>query len=162
PAPAAGRGGPCRGLACGCATVEECQRSCCCSHAAPAQPPPRSRPPASAKSTSAPGARASHPGGKSCCSSPGATTRPNSRSEPRCPSCGQKVGSCCHDTVPPADEPKPQDAPPGPGDAVEDAADDPESDGGKARWVHAVSAMKCRGHSTLWVSTGVALPQALP
>ncbi len=33
-----------------------------------------------------------------------------------------------------------------------------EAPTGGVRWVPGVSAMKCRGQSTLWVSTGVTLP----
>jgi hypothetical protein len=40
-------------------------------------------------------------------------------------------------------------------------APDQDNDDGPAggvRWVAGIAAMKCRGHSTIWVSTGSVLP----
>jgi hypothetical protein len=30
------------------------------------------------------------------------------------------------------------------------------------RWVNGIAAMKCRGHSTIWVSAGVVVPAPAP
>jgi hypothetical protein len=63
---------------------------------------------------------------------------------------GAPTGCCPHDEPPPAppQDPDPQDTDP--------ADDEAPADG--VRWVTGISAMKCRGHSTLWVSAGIVLP----
>jgi hypothetical protein len=52
--------------------------------------------------------------------------------------------------TPPAESPKPPTEPEQPAD------DDNATDGVSV--VLGIAAMKCRGHSTLWVSTGASLP----
>jgi hypothetical protein len=71
------------------------------------------------------------------------------------------TGSCCcsHRTKSPA-VPKSigtENVPP------QSTHDDPEdSDSGGVRWVSGIAALKCRGHSTVWVSAGMVLPVPAP
>jgi hypothetical protein len=75
------------------------------------------------------------------------------RGRPCC--CGSTDGCCC--SLPPAEE-TPEAVPPccvGKG----------RSGGGSSagvRWVVGVEALKCRGHATLWISSGCVLPPEPP
>jgi hypothetical protein len=80
-------------------------------------------------------------GGSCCCSS----HKPASRHSGCCSRSVHRPMSCCqHHTSTQADAPEQDETTSG------------------VRWVTGIAAMKCRGHSTLWVATGVLLPVPAP
>ncbi len=93
----------------------------------------------------------------SCCCSPQLAKPPPKKScctgAPGCtmPCCqhGTPTSGCPHDEQRPAQPPSP------------DPTDDDAPTSG-VRWALGIAAMKCRGHSTLWVSAGVVLPAPAP
>jgi hypothetical protein len=150
---------PCQDHPCGCRTAEQCWKRCCCftpeqrwawaeSH--------HVQPPAYAEKPASRGWR---------------TTRLRDRdqapakSPPACASCaasrtapGQPPGcssSCCaHERARPSCCQVPKS-----GQSTQEGTPGRK---GTVRWGLGVSAMGCQGHSTLWVSTGAALPPAPP
>ena len=133
---------PCQDHACGCQTAEQCWTSCCCftpeqrwawAHAHNVQPPAYAEKPA-AKPISQPAARGWN------------TLKLRERdgdvaaTATKC--CGQKQqvrASCCQT------ESKP-------------GAQQPVSRRGGVRWGSVVTAWRCQGFQTLWVSFGAVLP----
>jgi hypothetical protein len=121
----------CAATACGCASDEQCRSGSCCCST-------------DGKSTNAPApAPGKKPTAASCTGKRGCAM----------PCCrhGAPSGSCPHDQP----VPTPTD-----GDEPVPISDDELPTGG-VRWVLGIAAMKCRGHSTLWVSAGVVLPPTL-
>jgi hypothetical protein len=140
---------PCQDHACGCRSAEECWRHCCCFSPDERQAwarahhvePPAYAEPAVARGWNSPRLRDQAAGKEH------STTRcascPEHRAEPtagRCCSAPSPARTCCHETTSPAAKPAPSDGPAGP------------------RWVSGLAALKCRGLSTLWVSSGAVLP----
>jgi hypothetical protein len=77
----------------------------------------------------------------------------HARGRPCC--CGSADGCCC--SAPQAEE-TPEAAPPC---CVGKGASKHGSSAG-VRWVIGVEALKCRGHATLWISSGCVLPPEPP
>jgi hypothetical protein len=135
---------PCMDHPCGCRTAEQCWTHCCCltpeerwawARAHNVEPPAYAeRPAGSAEGWNAAPLRdqvegkAPTKGRGACC-----------RAEKSCcadPACGR---GCCHASTPPAS-------------VKTDATK------GGVRWVLGVSAQRCQGLTTLWLSTGTTLP----
>ena len=167
--------GSCQDNACGCPTVEQCQTSCCCptpksagelppkDHGQPAKPKRHNVRRAKTTPTVQEKPLATKP---SCCNPEGPGS--SECAAGHCPFCAQESPSCCQKTQPSSPNPKEQPTPtvpeqddqeeqdeqPAP-DASEQDARDTSREG---RWRLGVSALKCQGHSTLWVTAGVVLP----
>jgi hypothetical protein len=120
---------------CGCPAEERERHQCCCFHPAP---PPEPRKTGASKK-------------RSCCETP---------AEPGCDS------PCCKEHAP-ENAPLPQADPDeeDPQTQQEEPEDIPAQEpapGKGPRWVLGISALKCQGLSTLWVTSGAALPPATP
>jgi hypothetical protein len=139
---AGGGGSSCQDRGCGCPPEAQRRHQCCCS-----KPDRRSADkPASPKQTRPTNA----PRGHSCCETP-----PAPDAEPGCES------PCCKKQTPqttPPTSPNPKDSDSDdPEQTDDDPAEEPDQDHG-TRWAVGVSAMKCQGLSTLWVTSGAAMP----
>jgi hypothetical protein len=142
---------PGRRQACGCQIVEPCQGSCCCGtgrHAsscgsgADVEPAAEEQPPAPPPPQPT---RASQrrPGHSCCAVAPTAETSPGGS------------GPCCGGAPP---SPTATHKPPQTTKvSTKPAKLNPVGDG-QLRWVLGVSALRCQGQSTLWVTSGAVLP----
>lgn len=93
-----------------------------------------------------------------CCAKHGRAARPAQQAKSCCTGQPGCTMPCCRHDAP--TERSPQDHPPAPSHDGESSDDDVPATG--VRWVIGIAAMKCRGHSTLWVSAGVVLPPPVP
>jgi hypothetical protein len=71
-----------------------------------------------------------------------------------------KTGSCCCSHGGKSLAPKSHGTETVPPQTPTDDPDDADSSG--IRWVSGIAVLKCRGHGTLWVSAGLALPAPAP
>jgi len=80
------------------------------------------------------------------------------------PAAEQRPIACCTGkpgcTMPCCRHDKPSAGCSHPGQSQSDTDDDAPTGG--VRWVNSISALKCRGHSTLWVSAAMVLPAPMP
>jgi hypothetical protein len=88
--------------------------------------------------------------GQCCCAPKPAPPKPTGTCCEHKPGC---MMPCCQHR-PPADPPKPPVKPTEP----QPPANEDDDASGSVTVLVGIAAMKCRGHSTLWVSTGASLP----
>jgi hypothetical protein len=141
---------PCENHPCGCRNAEDCWRHCCCTtpeerwawaRANGVEPPPYADRPASERQQTPPGR--AHSRGKchrACCH--------NHQDKAECSAASQEGCSSCHGKACSRNQDELAEAEP----------DDQSPLQGGVHWVSGIGSLKCRGVSTLWITSGAVLP----
>jgi hypothetical protein len=143
---------PCQDNPCGCQTAEECWRGCCCLT-------PEQRWAWAREHNVTPPSYAEKPRSHSW-RTPRKSDPDQSQHAEDCPNCSPqgrptdpkaKKKECCKHLRPGPDGNKPDTASPAPSEPAGENKDG---------WKLGIGALKCRGQTTLWASTGTVLPEA--